>query len=451
MGRRTNREIAGDISRQQSQLAHTSGLGSAGVDPAYVPDREVFNGYTHQQIWDQVHEKIDIGALGQVADGWQQVGIKLWDLFDAFAKEVRSEFASWSGAFASAAQQSTDAFVRAGNEAHDTTRTVYQLMSLNASAAMTVKNSIPQPPEPYKPSTSEAWEAAHGGTALRQWQERAAALEAEAQDAMTYLYNPTLPASGDSVPRYVSPAAGPTQPGDTGGPGFASDGDGPGGVGGTGGQGDGVAQSKDGQSGDQGQAGEHSQPGDQQQGEGAQSTQPSATGGAESTKPSSLADGGSGGGSGAGATSGEAARTSPAGVVAGGSGPGYGGGVGSAGGGRGGAGGGRVGGVPGGEGPAGPGRSVPGQPLSTAAQAAAVARGMQAAGMVGVPMGAMPVGRRDAEDEQEKQSPDYLRRQYEELSELPPAMTPVIGADVVEGEKPTSSSSDGAEGPRGDS
>src|SRR6266581_3840792 len=143
MGRRTKSEIADDIRTQEANLAHVTGFGPAGTDPAYVADREQFNGYTHQQIWDRVHEKIDPGALGQIASHWSDRAQKVHDLFDTYGQGVKRELAEWSGAFATSAQQSANTFLTASGDAHDTALTVQRLMELNSSAAQNVRASIP--------------------------------------------------------------------------------------------------------------------------------------------------------------------------------------------------------------------------------------------------------------------------------------------------------------------
>ncbi|MQY24347.1 hypothetical protein [Nocardia macrotermitis] len=214
MGRRTPEEIANDIRLQESALARTTEFGSGGTDPAYVPDREVFDSYAHQQIWDLVHQKLDPSAMGQVASSWNKVQDKINQAFDTFAKEVKREFAEWSGEFASEAQKSTDAFITAGGDTHQTAYDVQRLMDLNASAASVVKAAIPPPPVAYKPDPDPAKEAANGA-ARTAHNTQAAALAADARDAMHNIYNPTMVASGDAVGRFTPAPAPSIQPAPT--------------------------------------------------------------------------------------------------------------------------------------------------------------------------------------------------------------------------------------------
>lgn len=407
MPRRTKQEIADDIRQQESQLAHVSGFAKAGVDAAYVPDRESFNGYRHQQIWNLVHEKLDPNALGQVASAWADRAQKLHDLFETFHQEVQREISSWSGAFADTTQQSVAAVVTAGGESHDSALTVQRLMELNSSAAQTVKGAIPPPPAPYVPNPDPAREAADSGRALRAYQNKAAASEAEAQDACNHIYNPTLPASGDGVPRFVpapvSPGdqhlAGPSVPPASGGSHTPSTD---------------TPTSDDGK--DSNKPGD-SKPGDQPSGDGTQSntgtdqTQPASTSSSTATKPSSVLDSlPSDAGTPSSAQTTPSAMASPSTTTSPYTAPGSSIETGpylGAGGGT---------GVPehGGSSPM-PGKSISGQPLSPTTQAASAVRAAQSAAPVtSSPTSGMPHAGHGKEskdsDEHSHSSPDYLRR-----------------------------------------
>ncbi|WP_433600371.1 hypothetical protein ACQPXH_00415 [Nocardia sp. CA-135953] len=440
VGRRTSKEIADDIRAHQSQLAHISGFGSAGVDPAYVPDRESFDSYRHQQIWDLVHEKIDPGAMGQIASEWSKRADKLHELFDAFSREVKSEFASWSGTFAATAQQSTDAFVAAGGEQHDTALTVQRLMDLNASAAQTVKAAIPPPPPPYQEDADAAQEAANGADRRTAYNLAASEAEATAQDTMNFVYNPTLPASGDSVPRFVPlpPGPGTAGPGDTGQQ-----------QGGDLGRVDGGASpsepNKNGQNGEPGDG----KPSEQPPGE---NSQPDSLSTSTQTKSASLDDPAAMRQSSTPSTSTAPAGTNPVDKpqvsssstvpsIPGSSGSGVPGSP------RGTSG---VPGSPGGR-TGGPGASVPGQPQSPGTNPGNSAGAQQGTRSSTAPMGGMPgAGRGQGSDtDRSKGSPEYLRRKNEELGKVDPTMPAVIGWDATDDEPPPPPRRT-ANGPRGD-
>ena len=416
MGRRTKQEIADDIRQQESQLAHVSGFTKAGVDPAYVADRESFNGYRHQQIWDLVHQQLDPNALGQIASAWGDRAQKLHDLFDTFHQDVQRELSSWSGTFATTAQQSAQSFVTAAAESHDSALTVQRLMDLNSSAAQTVKAAIPPPPAPYTPNPDPAKEAADSGRALRAYQDKAAAAEAEAQDTCNHIYNPTLPASGDSVPRFVPAPASPSNQAPAA-PGVTT----------TNVRDHTLAASTESNSGEDNKPGD-SKPGDQPSGDGTQlntgsdHTEPASTNSSTATSPSSMLSPSSGGGGTDNST-----QTTPSAVASPsaalgssiGTGPNL--------------------GVSGeaseperGEASQIPGKSVPGQPLSPIAQAASAVRPTQStSSATSSPSSGMPHaghGKESKDDaENTHSSPEYLRRQYEELSDLPSAPSGLIG------------------------
>ncbi|MQY17425.1 WXG100 family type VII secretion target [Nocardia macrotermitis] len=431
MGRRTPQEIAADINQKERALEEVSGFTKAGMDPAYVADREAFNGYRHQQIWDLVHDKLDPGALGQTASEWGDRAQHLHDLFETFHQEVQREISSWSGTFATAAHDGISEIGTAAGETHDAALTVQRLMDLNSSAAQTVKAAIPQPPAPYKPNPDPAKEAADSGVALRAYQDKAAAAEAEAQDACTHIYNPTLPASGDSVPRFVpAPAQPSSQPAAPKIPANSTDRDSvpadkavkndpkkddePG-------------DSKPGDSKPSDNQPGNSKPDNQTTHDGAQSNSGTNQTQAASTHSSATAPSSSLGSSGNTAgTASNAIQNSPS-AAASPSAPGLSGGAGPSLG---------VGSGPGvaerDERPQAPGKSVSGQPLSTNAQTVNTARAAStsAAPTSSSPTSGMPHGGHGNEPKTQsaaRTSPEYLRRRSEELSKLPPAKPGVIG------------------------
>ncbi|WP_433198547.1 hypothetical protein ACQP1G_04230 [Nocardia sp. CA-107356] len=196
------------IRAQQRALADSAGSASGGTDPAYAPERELFGAFTHQEIWDLVHEVIDPAALGRVADAWRANATAVAEAFQAFSDATNREFAHWSGRSADAAVRATREFVRVGSEAHDVCRAVQRLMELNSDAAQAIRAAIP-PPSQYRALEDPAAEAIHGGQRRMDHDMAAATAQADVQDTMTYVYTPTMPASGDRVPRFTPPPDGP--------------------------------------------------------------------------------------------------------------------------------------------------------------------------------------------------------------------------------------------------
>lgn len=179
-----------------------AGTPSTGTDPAYVPDREVFDAYTHQQIWDLAREPLAPAELRRVGDAWGSAANAVESAFDEHAREISRLSGEWSGIAASAAHGAAAALVRAGDETAAVCRVLQQLSTANADAAETVRAAIPPPPQPYLPDPDPAVEAVTGGPRRTAYNTAAAAATATAQDTMTFVYNPTIPASGDKVPRF---------------------------------------------------------------------------------------------------------------------------------------------------------------------------------------------------------------------------------------------------------
>lgn len=178
-----------------------------GTDPPYAPERECFGSFTHQEIWDRVHEVLDPGALAAAAAAWQSNADAVADAFAVFTDTTRREFERWSGYSANAARQATREFIAGGDETHEACRALQRLMEGNTEAAQTLRSAL-APPQPYRPLDDPAAEAVHGGRRRMDHDIAAAAAAADAQDAMNSIYNPTLPASGDRVPRFPGTSTG---------------------------------------------------------------------------------------------------------------------------------------------------------------------------------------------------------------------------------------------------
>ncbi|MBF6172943.1 hypothetical protein IU476_15880 [Nocardia blacklockiae] len=187
---------------------------SPAFDPPYVPDREVFGALDHQEIWHLVHEALDPGALGQAADAWQRNAELVGDAFRAFADSTNAEFARWSGQARDAAVRATLDLVARGGAVAESCAAVQRLLEADAEAAQAIRDALPPPPPPYQPLDDPAAEVVHGGRRRMEYDVRAAAALADARDVLAYVYNPTLPASGDRVPRF---APAPPGPGSSGG------------------------------------------------------------------------------------------------------------------------------------------------------------------------------------------------------------------------------------------
>ncbi|MBB5914356.1 hypothetical protein BJY24_003223 [Nocardia transvalensis] len=179
------------------------------TDPPYVPDREVFGAHTHQELWDLVHEALDPGALGQSADAWRRGADLVGEAFRTFADSTNAEFGRWGGQARDAALEATREFAARGSAVSEVCAALHRLLEADAEAAQVIRDAIPPPPPPYQPLEDPASEAVHGGRRRMEYEVAAAAALADARDVMTYVYNPTLPASGDRVPRFTPAPRGP--------------------------------------------------------------------------------------------------------------------------------------------------------------------------------------------------------------------------------------------------
>ncbi|WP_067861811.1 hypothetical protein [Nocardia shimofusensis] len=203
------RAAAEEILARGRALADAAETSGAGVEPAYAPERERFAAYTHAEIWQQVREALDPAALGETAEAWRTGADTLAEAFQTFADATAREFARWSGGSAEAASRATRSFVTLGTQAHEVCRTVQRLIELDRDVAQTIRAAVP-PPARYVPLADPVAEAVLGGRRRMEHERAAAEVEADVRDIMTYVYSPTMPATGDSVPRFRPPDPGPT-------------------------------------------------------------------------------------------------------------------------------------------------------------------------------------------------------------------------------------------------
>ncbi|KZM70868.1 hypothetical protein IU500_04765 [Nocardia terpenica] len=173
------------------------------AEPSLVPDREVFGAYTHEEIWELVRETLDPAALGAAAESWRRHAELIDRAFRAFAANTEAELAHWTGPVADQTRRVTRDFVARGLAAAATCAALHRLMASNAEAAQSIRGALLPPPAPYRPLPDPAAEAVHGGRRRMEHDLEAAAALADARDVMTYVYNATLPASGDRVPRFA--------------------------------------------------------------------------------------------------------------------------------------------------------------------------------------------------------------------------------------------------------
>ncbi|MFI1461323.1 hypothetical protein [Nocardia carnea] len=393
-------------------------------DPSYITAMEHFEGLSHAEIYEDVRA-MNIGAITALGKAWRDISNGL------SAKVVGSRLAlnralseGFGGEFAAAAATAADTFFDGADNLQRAVSAVGYRIGSVAGGAEAVQLSVPPPPvravstdgmtdetqQVVASIVGAAAPAADADFARQQEEQRQVAI-----GVMNSVYKPTYQPAGDGVPTFVpvsAPGDGPIGPGPTGntttaGPGAPGPGSTTGGPPGENPAGDQPA----------GPAGE-----DPQSTTAASTQQPSTT--PAGTTP--------------GTTPGDPQRGTPTGTTAAPGAPSYPGTPGRPG----------TPSTPGSPGrpgtPQAPGRNVPGTPgapgsptaPSAAPAAAAANRAGRPMGTTGMPGMMPPGGARKGEDEQDRQTPDYLiiDRREELLGAEQPTVPTAIGDDAAAAE-----------------
>ncbi|MFD5175087.1 hypothetical protein ACFWM1_04695 [Nocardia sp. NPDC058379] len=409
----SGRQQQSGAEKQQESLSH------GGVDPKYISGFEPFNSMSHEEIYNAV-QQMQPGVMQQFGDQWVAMFTEISGAVTGLMIQTARASSSLHGEFASAGEAAGRKFVTEATDVYTVLSAVGHRVKAAAYGAEAVKVAVPAPinatvvadPGTSVPATL-AELAVPGSAAATEREKEDRRLQAIA--AMTLTYEPTYGPAGENVPTFVAPTqpgtVNPNDPG-TGGGGSNNGGTTNGGGGTT--TDDGTTTGED-----PGTTEETTQPGtttdddetttagtdtedsggsDDSQGDDS-STDPAGTTPA-STTPASTTPGTSPGGGGS-PGSGSPGGSSPGGATL------------------------TPGGSVAGRAPAGVGQNLAAAGLSGAAGAAA-GRGMSP-GMMGAP-GARGGGK---DDEEEHNSPDYLRRVQPELfGDEIPAVPEAIGSDA---------------------
>ncbi|MFC4375859.1 hypothetical protein ACFO5K_17305 [Nocardia halotolerans] len=408
--------------RQQESLSH------GGTDPKYIADFEVFERLSHDDIYNAV-QQMQPGVMQQFGDKWVEMFVEISGAVTGLMLQTARAASSLDGAFASAGEAAGRRFVTEAGDVYTVLSVVGHRVKAAAYGAEAVKIAVPAP-------VTAADGAVTGGSSVPPnlaelaVPDSAAAVEREKEDrrlqaiaAMNMTYKPTYGPAGESVPTFVAPTqpgGGTVDPGSGGG--ASSNGGGSAGSGG----GDGTGA---GDPGDTAPAEDTVEPGtttdDESSGAGTGDSPGADDSQGDNTDPAGT----------------DLDGTTPAAATAAAGSPGIGSpGIGSPGAGSPGAGSPGAG-LPGGSGPGSgapaPGAAVlgrvpagsPQNPMAAGASgsagSASSARG--GPGMMGAP-GARGGGK---DDEDEHQTPDYLRGVHPELLGDEQATVPqAIGADA---------------------
>lgn len=402
--------------KQQESLSH------GGTDPKYIADFEVFEGLSHQDIYNAV-QQMQPGVMQQFGDKWVAMFTELSGAVTGLMVQTARATSSLQGEFASAGEAAGRRFVTEATDVYTVLSAVGHRVKAAAYGAEAVKVAVPAPVNSSEavdvgtsvPATlAELAVPGNAATVEREKEDR----RLQAIAAMNLTYKPTYGPAGENVPTFVAP----THPGTGGDIGTGT---------GTGGGGSNNGGTNGGGNGNNADAGTSGDPGTTTD----DTAQPESTDGDDDTSSAGTDTGNSNGDDNtqgqntADPTSTNPAATAPAAATPGtGTNPTGGSpGSGSPGGGAGAGGGGTLGpggSVPG-RSPVGAGQNLAAAGLSGAAGAAA-ARGMGSPGMMGAP------GARGGKgDDDEHQAPDYLRGvQPELLGPEQPTVPGAIGSDA---------------------
>lgn len=184
----------------------------AGTDPSYVtapePPPETM---THQQIWDAV-QQIDREAMWNLVSAWGRISTTVISAFQWNQIHVqRALQGRWEGAGADAAHEAVRRFTQAGGDVGEVAQSVGFRLDAMYYAASALAASVPPPPvatsaDPDNPDES-VLPGITSGEKDRSDSEAAIAARNQAVAAVKNIYLPVFPPAGDGVPVFVAPPA----------------------------------------------------------------------------------------------------------------------------------------------------------------------------------------------------------------------------------------------------
>jgi hypothetical protein len=118
------------------------------IRSAPPPARVVYQGMSHQTLYDSVTKGVDPGAVGAVSDTWLGIGNKLTNLQNTVAQAIASSQVSWTGKAAEQARQSIAKLGNQSGQAGQAAQLAGVLTAHQSEALSSAKNSIPPPPNP---------------------------------------------------------------------------------------------------------------------------------------------------------------------------------------------------------------------------------------------------------------------------------------------------------------
>ncbi|MEV0682992.1 hypothetical protein AB0I35_03900 [Nocardia sp. NPDC050378] len=211
-------------------------MSHGGTDPKYIADFEVFEGLSHQDIYDAV-QKMQPGVMQQFGDKWVEMFTEISGAVTGLMIQTARATSSLDGAFAAAGEAAGRRFITEVTDVYTVLSVVGHRVKAAAYGAEAVKIAVPEPvsssDSPVDVGTSMPVNVTElvlpdtGAAVAREKEDR----RLQAIAAMNSTYKPTYGPAGESVPAFVAPS----QPGDgTGDPGSGGGGSNNGGASGGG-------------------------------------------------------------------------------------------------------------------------------------------------------------------------------------------------------------------------
>ena len=118
--------------------------------------------YSHDQLYDMVHQGVDVGAATAVAARWAKLGDSLQEIADELARALAASSEAWHGEAADMARGTITALSSWAADTSVTATDVAGCVSIEANAAETARRSMPEPPPGVRVPTPIPVHPVHG-------------------------------------------------------------------------------------------------------------------------------------------------------------------------------------------------------------------------------------------------------------------------------------------------
>ncbi|RSM64799.1 hypothetical protein DMH04_50680 [Kibdelosporangium aridum] len=107
--------------------------------------------FTHEQLYEMVHQGIDVSGANAVAAKWAMLGAAMQEIGDELAKALAASLEAWQGAAADQARGSLAALSAWSTDAGVTAKDVSALVAQEASNAENARRNMPEPVATFRP------------------------------------------------------------------------------------------------------------------------------------------------------------------------------------------------------------------------------------------------------------------------------------------------------------